>query len=766
MRRPLLGLLSWVLAVTPAHAGAPPEPEPAPPAATTPASEPVLVTVSGGVSLGAYEAGALYVLGEIFKRGTPRRRVVLATGASAGSINAFTTALSSCLPPNPDPTTDPGWQVWMNVGFEDLFIPREVTATHVFSDRALKQAAMRLAPYWEGGVPIGCDVVVGATTTRVEPKPLAAAGLGLRRETERFVFRLRGRGMGQAPDVENYVDPAAPLPEPRLPFVAGDGDANYAHLKALFLASAAFPVAFPPQTLAYCLARPGERAGPGCVPADAETARFLDGGVFDNSPLRLAYRVAARGLDVDPTGKARWRDLSAAAAPDGHRGELPAGVRLVYVNPSRTLLPPAPSTETASATEASLLGMLGKKLGDFIETARSRELFALFEEHPEVAELVKATSRRFPTASGHLGAFLGFFERDFRVFDFYLGMYDAYHELDGAQVRAGWVPDDPAAMPDAWRPFACLLAVFDGDERLRPACDGDALRNFRVLTQVALDRVYAECDALPVDLRPSARIHPHCAWAADGAAAPRLLPLPDEDYKRGEGEGDFDHTLRLLSAYGFAWRDLGLAPDDAEYGRVQVRRRLLAAAEALASAQTDAAAQALVITAGRLGVNGIVYEPPDNFGYAIVGSNVEIGASLEPFVVNSSWLRLNLAASVDGLVSRLTGSDDEPLSFDVSGGPELSLLFLTSPVFQPSFGVRAGFRFSSSDDFLTSDCTAAKTRSDSRRCSQFIVQTYLAAAFVERLRLQVTLDITPTKPLGAGEHKALGLQLGFGLVFF
>ncbi|PKN53872.1 MAG: hypothetical protein CVU56_29545 [Deltaproteobacteria bacterium HGW-Deltaproteobacteria-14] len=764
MRRPLLGLLFWAFVVTPAHAGAPPEPEPAAP----PPSEPVLVTVSGGVSLGAYEAGALYVLGEIFKRGTPRRRVVLATGASAGSINAFTTGLSSCLPPNPDPTRDPGWQVWMNVGFEDLFIPGEVTATHVFSDRALKKAAMRLAPYWEGGLPEGCDVVVGATTTRVEPKPLEAAGLGLRRETERFVFRLRGRGMGQAPDVENYVDPAAALPEPRLPFVAGDGDANYAHLKALFLASAAFPVAFPPQTLAYCLARPGERGGPGCAPGDAETARFIDGGVFDNSPLRLAYRVAARGLDVDPAGTAGWRDLAADSSADSHRGELPAGVRLFYVNPSRTLLPPLAPTEaaSASATEASLLGMLGKKLGDFIETARSRELFALFEEHTEVADLVKATSRRFPTASGHLGAFLGFFERDFRVFDFYLGMYDAYHELDGAQVRAGWIPDDPASMPDAWRPFACLLAVFDGDERLRPACDGAALRNFRVLSQVAIDRVYAQCDRLPVDLRPSARIHPHCAWAADGAEPPRLLPAAGDGYHRAEDESDFDHTMRLLDDYHFAWRDLGLDPGDAEYGRLHVRRRLLAAAEALASAQEDAAAHALVLTAGRLGVNGIEYEPPDNLGYAIVGSNIEIGASLDPFAINSRWLRLNLAASLDGLVSRLTGSDDEPLSFDVSGGPEVSLLFLTTPVFQPSIGVRAGFRFSSSDDFLTSDCTAAQTRGDSRKCSQFIVQAYFAAAFVERLRLQLTLDITPTTPLGAAEHDLLGLQLGFGLVFF
>ena len=144
-RRSVLGLLlaASIASVTPsARADGPAAAAsevPAPPAewpAPAAPAQPVLVTVSGGVSLGAYEAGALYVLGEIFKRGTPRRQVVLATSASAGSVNAFTTALSACAPPNPDPTRDPGWVVWIDVGFDELFLPREVSAPHVFSDRA------------------------------------------------------------------------------------------------------------------------------------------------------------------------------------------------------------------------------------------------------------------------------------------------------------------------------------------------------------------------------------------------------------------------------------------------------------------------------------------------------------------------------------------------------------------------------------------------------------------------------------------------------
>lgn len=722
-------------------------------------AEPVIVTVSGGVSLGAYEAGALYVIGEVFKRDTPRRQVVLATGASAGSVNALTTALSSCMPPNPDPHDDLGWLVWADVGFDDLYDPREVTATQVFSDRALKAAAMRLAPIWEAGLPEGCDVVVGATTTRVDPLPLAVGDLGLRRETERFVVRIRGAGAGTAPHVENYVDPAAPLPEPRLPFVAGDGDANFAHLRSLFLASAAFPVAFPPQTLAYCLARPGERAPQTCAAADAETAAFIDGGVFDNSPLRLAYRVAARGLDAPAGAAPRWRDL------DREPGDtaLADPAHIVYVNPSRTLLPDPPAAPTAAPAEPSLLAMLSQKLGDFIETARSRELFALFEERPEVADRILATSRRFPTASGHLSAFLGFFERDLRVFDFYLGMYDAYHELGAGRLRAGWIPDDPATMAASWRPFACLLAIFDGEERLRPACDGDDLANLRALAQVALDRVYAHCDGLPAASRPTSRVLPHCARAADGAAPPRVIPPAGDGYRREADESDFDHTLRLLADYRFAWRDLGLEADDADDALIAIRRRLLGAAEALAGAQGDATARTLVLTAGRVGVNSLAYEPPAHFGYAVFGTHVEVGASLQPFV-DSAWLRVNVAASIDGLWSRITDADDEPLSIDLTVGPELSLLFLTSPVIQPTLGVRAGYRFSSADDFLTSACGAGEDPIDSRHCSQFVVHTTLAATFFERVRLQLTFELTPLTT--AGEHHLLGLQLGIGLVAF
>jgi predicted acylesterase/phospholipase RssA len=52
---------------------------------------PVALTVSGGVSLGAYEAGYLYCILAAQRANPGSFRTVIATGASAGSVNALPT---------------------------------------------------------------------------------------------------------------------------------------------------------------------------------------------------------------------------------------------------------------------------------------------------------------------------------------------------------------------------------------------------------------------------------------------------------------------------------------------------------------------------------------------------------------------------------------------------------------------------------------------------------------------------------------------------
>src|SRR5204863_9384720 len=88
----------------------------------------------------------------------------------------------------------------------------------------------------------------------------------------------------------------------------------------------------------------------------------------------------------------------------------------------------------------------------FIQTSRGRELLALIEETggAELREQMHLTHNQLPTMSGQLGAFFGFFERDFRELDFYLGMYDGLVSIRRAIAERG--------MGDAAR--ARLLAEF------------------------------------------------------------------------------------------------------------------------------------------------------------------------------------------------------------------------------------------------------------------------------------------------------------------
>src|SRR5215469_17412479 len=96
------------------------------------AVEPFALTISGGVSLGAYEAGLNWALVSFIKRanaftsepGLPRPRLVALAGASAGSINALLAAGLWCqrLTGAENSTVDYNLlrDTWISVGLDQL----------------------------------------------------------------------------------------------------------------------------------------------------------------------------------------------------------------------------------------------------------------------------------------------------------------------------------------------------------------------------------------------------------------------------------------------------------------------------------------------------------------------------------------------------------------------------------------------------------------------------------------------------------------------
>lgn len=740
------------------------------------------ITVSGGVSLGVYQAGFMYVFTEMMK--SQKANLRLFTGASAGSANALISAINSCLPPNPKPTEDLGWKIWMDVGYESLFDPENVSSISVFNRNALILATEEARKTLAKGLREDCDVVVGMSTTRAQARVVEIApGLSVPSQDEKFVIRLQGQGLGKAPIVENYIDPRSNVAQPLLPLRQNrDVDdfetalRNFDYVIDVLFASMSFPIAFEPQKVRYCYAAPADAQSgiverPSCETPE-RTEAFIDGGVYDNNPLRLAYSIARMGLRYDETGKVFWRD-----PVDSPMKDPPfANMQYLYVDPDTPAYPTVPEEEEEGDKE--LISQAVGLVQSFVETSRSRELYELLRSDVELEGRMRLSRAHYPTVSEHLYAFMGFLERDFRIFDYYLGMYDGFTSARSYFMKDAYtkLDIDPIVKHrgkyiDEWRPFACLLGFFEAHyAEHQEACLGPGLSNFRILLQIALDRTYSECSRLtPSDM--GTFVHQHCEAATrrrEPVKVSGVRPLPKteddpEPWRRADTESKFSHTLRLLTGYQFEYRDLGLPPEKAEKGRYRIRRSILQLLSALSEEQSNILDRTALLTIGRSAVNEIAYESPDFYGYVVIGSAAEAGISWTPFDWEPNWLRLNMALQVKGLFAALT-LDGTGLQMTPMLGPEFELYGITNSIVQPILGVRGGYQFSTVDNFKLDPCLEAAAAGDERRCSQFIVEPYVAVTFIERFRAQLVAEIYAET--FRFDDRRYNLLLGVGVHFF
>jgi len=717
------------------------------------ASIPISLTVSGGVSLGAYEAGFLYYAVETLKANPARVHLVLATGASAGGTNALLSAVSSCEKPAASPQDNAFWTTWVPIGLDDLYVPADVTALGLFSRRGLHKALRPLQQRLDAGLAVGCDVVLGVSTTRLLPRSddKSRSPLDLPRVEERFAFRVSGRGAGRHVALRNYADPTYAFSQPVLP-TNGAGEVAFESVRDLLMASASFPLAFSPQPLAHCLTKPRDGAALPCTSATARSDLFLDGGVFDNQPTRLATRIAGAGLTAARDRTWHWND-----APKFDSLHLPDALVILHFSPDSTAYPVEP-TPTVKTDGWAVTDLVGQFLGNFVSTARSKELFTLFEEQPAIRKNIRAAKRHLPTASALFQSFFGFFERDFRVFDFYLGMYDAWRMFeDGARSKNS---EDEASLPvlqypimvpgsalvsaeDDWRPFKCLRAVLERENNAATLCEAAGSQNFRILLQTSLDQLHDLCVAAGKRGQHSDN-HALCRDAMRGAPPVRIRGVAGRaGLAMGRDETDFSYTLRLLAEHRFAFHDLHLPPSEAH--RAPQRLRTLAGRmiERFAAVQPGGASS-LVRLLGPPLANMLAYASPETILYTVFGTPWELGWSKN--FPNSAqlplWFRVNAGLQVTGLLTFLS-SNTNYLALTPVAGVELEIPPLTGSVLQTRVGLRAGYMFSTSDGFLFGTCRAANQTAPGAECSRFTAQALTAWTVYERLRVHLLMDWYP-----------------------
>lgn len=295
------------------------------------------VAIGGGVSMGAYQAGALWAHVALLRGARDRsdslaaliRRVDRSlsldsvpttldavAGTSAGAINALLGAHEFCFDSaSTDPEKSLFWSAWMPVGIDELLRPwRDERKTTLLS-------RSRFAGVWNDlwrradstRARTKCDVAVGVTLTSFQPMyERADQSLAFYIPNHKHVGALQvaernGRLRVLRPNHAEYLTKhfTSVLV---LPLRARDSGADSAEVsrpdaQAMFEGSSSFPVAFEPRQLTF--ARLSSLGKQGLVCANAGTAtgcerlysaNFVDGGVFDNRPIDVAATLASAPL--------------------------------------------------------------------------------------------------------------------------------------------------------------------------------------------------------------------------------------------------------------------------------------------------------------------------------------------------------------------------------------------------------------------------------------------------------------------------------------
>jgi predicted acylesterase/phospholipase RssA len=313
--------------------GRPPTPLPAGSGVTPklphPASMRGALTIEGGGTLGTYEGGLSWALVEIFRRhrllglDSPPKEFVAqpatdsvirslrafnflaVAGASAGSINAFLAANRWCSTgPIVTAQESPFWKVWVSTGLRDM-MPRRDTARGVFSRTSYGQifdsldAGLRKSHY----DPV-CSVAFGAAITRLTKDSVAiSSGRNVFARNQRYAAAFDVR----PPEVFGKPPYYARLSRERhsrirmgqlvdLPLEGADDSTQRRLAHDLIEASSGFPLVFEPYRVSFCREpHPRETAYSTLhcrIGLVRDSAFFVDGGVFDNGPLTIAYGIA------------------------------------------------------------------------------------------------------------------------------------------------------------------------------------------------------------------------------------------------------------------------------------------------------------------------------------------------------------------------------------------------------------------------------------------------------------------------------------------
>jgi predicted acylesterase/phospholipase RssA len=695
------------------------------------AEKKIYYTISGGAALGSYEAGFLFYLDSLLAVNKRAPKLTHLTGASAGAYTSLLSIFTKCgLERNLNPKKSLYWDGWTPLSINKIFKKESVRPDQLFTLREGLDILPKLKKIWGQGFKKDCDMILGVAVTRFNPTGVKVNKyVEVPNMEEVAVIRIKGRGKGKPPLLSNFKFKNGVERQILIPFT-GDNETDYNQLVDLIMASVAFPLAFPPVKLKYCLKKGRTKYFP-CKGKKIKEKYFVDGGVFNNAPLLLSYQI---GKELG----AKKDDL------------------FVWVNPNYYIY--KEHSKKPEKRHESFFGYVRDLSKNFVNTSSTRDLSFAAEWIPQIKSRLINSSVSLPPASAPLSHFFGFFDRGFREFDFYLGMVDAFSFVQAHKNR-GHIDYPGVDNSDEWIPYFCIKDIVVGNKKARKICEKGRHKlphNFFANLQVSLDQLYSKCHTF----KHKPKYNLHCVKGFRGEKPPVVIEQAKDfkDWRKKEGEKELDYVFRLYERYNYHFEDLGLKPNHANRGNYSMRRKLGEIKTTFVDS-LPGDEQLVLKKAGTTFLNTEVYYiPKESQLFFTLGSAVELGWNFARWdLVFPTYVKTNIGLLYQGAQSFLT---DIPDIWALT--PLLGLEFelpMSNNNRQFLFGLKAGYQFSKGDQISDTNCDETPLQRSAVTCAGVSVLPFLGFSYLELLRVHLYYNWMPQFDSSDVKGKFL-LQIG------
>ena len=354
------------------------------------------LVISGGVSLGAYEAGYNWALIKMLSQIKSMNvnihpKLQSVAGASAGSINTLLSAMYWCqkesVPYQNRVNDNLFYETWVHLGLEDLIIRGEDpnNKSTLFTRKPLIEKAQKIMQHMKK--PLfreGCEVPMAYAVTKVTP--IIETFQGIKIKNQAFSVPLTFTVSRGKVTLKNREMPPSTAFYISIPGIEKD----YTKVTDVLFASSAFPGAFQQVKLRYTYK--GRTA----------SEYFIDGGAYNNVPLQQATELA------------------------------PQARLFVYMDPSN--MRNQPPYKAKVKKETAPVGFLNANLSPLTTTIDIYQQMTLYQAinlyfKPYPQRKLVLSSRYHPLTAGFLEHFGAFLDENFRLYDYHVGVYDAIYNL-------------------------------------------------------------------------------------------------------------------------------------------------------------------------------------------------------------------------------------------------------------------------------------------------------------------------------------------------